>query len=117
MSGQLSNSLGPVTSVSASTATGAGSWATPRGVLANWGYTITTAGSTSTVTSKHKLEGTLSESTAPVAADVFTLSTGSGAGHVRTAAKVARQVRVNITTLTSTSSSAPSITAVVGGSL
>ncbi len=119
MSGQLANSFGPFTSSAAVTTTGAGSWATPRGLLANWGYTITSAGgSTSTVTSKHKLEGTLSDSTAPAAADIFDLSTGSGDGHVRTTGKVSRQVRINVTTAAaSTSSTGVSVTAVVGGTL
>ena len=117
MSGQLANSFGPQTGASAVTSTGGGTWIKPRGLLANWGYTITTAGSTSTVTSKHRLEGTLSDSTAPAAADVYTLSTGSGAGHVRTSAKVARQVRINVTTLSSTSGAGPTLTAVIGGSL
>ena len=115
---QLDNSFGPATSASASTGTGGKTWIKPRGLLNNWGYTITTAGSTSTVTSKHKLEGTLSDSTAPAAADIFPLSTGSGTGHVRTSAvRMARQVRINVTTLSSTSTGTPTLTAVVGGTL
>lgn len=114
----LDKGFGPATSANAITTTGGKTWIRPRGILANWGYTITTAGSTSTVTSKHRLEGTLSDSTGPAAADVFTLSTGSGIGHVRTTGKVARQVRLNITTApASTSSTGPTLTAVVGGSL
>ena len=116
---QLDNSYGPETSASAITSTGGKSWVKPRGLLNNWGYTVTSAGgSTSTVTSKHKLEGTLSDSTAPAAADIYTLSTGSGDGHVRTTGKVARQVRMNITTApASTSSTGVTLTAVVGGTL
>ena len=118
MSGQLSNSFGPQTSASAVTSTGGGTWIKPRGLLGDWGYTITSAGSTTTITSKHKLEGTLSDSTGPVAADIYTLSTGSGNGHVRTTGKVARQVRINVTTApASTSSTGVTLTAVVGGSL
>ena len=114
---QLDNSYGPVTSASAITSTGGKSWVKPRGLLNNWGYTITTAGSTSAVTSKHRLEGTLSDAAAPAAADIFTLSTGSGAGHVRTTGKIARQVRINVTTLSSTSGAGPTLTAVVAGTL
>ena len=115
---QLDNSYGPATSAGAVTTTGGQTWIKPRGVLANWGYTITSAGSTSTVTSKHKLEGTLSDSTGPAAADVFTLSTGSGDGHIRTTGKVARQVRIHFTTAAaSTSSTGPTVTAVVAGTL
>ncbi len=113
----LENGFGPADSASASTGTGGKTWVRPRGLLNNWGYTITTAGSTSTVTSKHKLEGTLSEATAPAAADIYTLSTGSGAGHVRVTGKLARQVRINVTTLSSTSTGTPNLTAVVGGTL
>lgn len=114
---QLDNSFGPQDSATASTGTGGKSWVKPRGLLNNWGYTVTTAGSTSAVTSKHKLEGTLSDAAAPAAADIFTLSTGNGAGHVRTTGKVARQVRINVTTLSSTSTGTPNLTAVVAGTL
>ncbi len=114
---QLDNSVGPVTSASAVSTTGGKAWVRPRGLLTNWGYTITTAGSTSTVTVTHRLEGTLSDSTGPVAADVYTLSTGNGTGHVRTTGKVARQVRINIVSLSSTSSTGPTTTAVIGGAL
>ncbi len=114
----LDNSFGPVTSASAVSTTGGKTWVKPRGLLANWGYTITTAGTTLTITVKHKLQGTLSESTAPVAADIYTLSTGAGTGHVRTTAKPARQVRISIDTLSSTSTAVtPTATAVVGGTL
>ncbi len=116
---QLDNSFGPATSASAVISTGGQTWIKPRGVLANWGYTITSGGgSTSAVTSKHKLEGTLSDSTGPAAADIFTLSTGSGDGHVRTTGKVARQVRIHFTTAAaSTSSTGVTVTAVVAGTL
>ena len=114
---QLDNSYGPQDSATAVSTTGGKSWVKPRGLLNNWGYTITTAGSTSTVTSTHRLEGTLSEATSPVAADIFTLSTGNGAGHVRTTGKIARQVRINVVTLSSTSSTGSTLTAVVAGTL
>ena len=91
---QLDNSYGPVTSASAITSTGGKSWVKPRGLLNNWGYTITTAGSTSAVTPKHRL-----------------------AGHSRVTARLARQVRVRINSLSSTSSTGPTATVVVAGTL
>ena len=108
---------GPFTSISAAS-TGPGLWGFPRGqVLSAWAYHIATSNSTSAVTVKHKLQGTLSESSAPAAADIFTISAGSGAGYVAATGKPAVQVRANITSITSTSSTAPKATAVVGGGL
>ena len=114
---QLDNSFGPITSVAAVTSTGPGSWVKPRGILNNWGYTVATAGSTSAITVTHTLQGTLSDSTAPAAADIFPMSTTSGAGHSRVTARLARQVRVRINSLSSTSSTGPTATVVVAGTL
>lgn len=112
----LDNSYGPADSASAVTTTGGKTWIKPRSVLSNWGFTIITAGSATTITSKYKLEGTLSESTAPSAADIYDMSTGSGAGHTRVTGMLARQVRINVTALSSTSST-PTLSAVVAGSI
>ncbi|MFA6044762.1 MAG: hypothetical protein WC718_07245 [Phycisphaerales bacterium] len=110
-------SWGPGYAKTADASTGPGAWIKPRGLLSTWGYTVTSAGSTSTITTTGRLEGTLSDSTAPTAAEIATLSTKTGVGYVAVTGKPARQVRWNTLTLTSTSSTAPNVTVRLGGTL
>lgn len=115
---------GPGNVLTASPSTGPSAWIKPRGLLSTWAYSVATSGSTSTITTTGRLEGTLSDSTAPGAVEIVTLSTKSGTGYGASADKPARQVRWNTLTLTSTSTgstgggpTAPTITVRLGGTL
>lgn len=111
-------SFGPVASTfGGSTAAVAGAWHKPRGPLSTWAVHVVTSGSTSTVTAPYVLQGTLDDAASPAAASVFTLSTGAGAGYKTATGKAARQVRVRFTSVSSTSSTAPGVTARICGTL
>ena len=115
MSAQDGLGYGPITSVDGGS-TGPGIWVRPQAaILTAWAYHVKTGNSTSAVTVKHLLQGTLSLSSAPGTADVFTLSTGSGAGVVIATGKPVAQVRAVITHITSTTSTAPTATVAVVG--
>lgn len=115
---QRAEGWGPATLASTVGTTGPGSWVKPPAqVFPNWSYTVVTANSTSTVTITYALQGTLDNSTAPAAGYIYSLSTGSGAGTTHATNKLARQVRIRIDSISSTSSTAPTATVVAAGSL
>jgi len=111
-------SWGPVT-IYDGKSTGPGSWYKPRGPLSSWGLLAYGANSTTAVVQAGKVEGTLSDATTPVAAEVFTLSTATVAAGYKTATgKPARQVRWNATAApASTSSTSATVVVKVCGTL
>jgi len=111
-------SWGPDTIYDGSSSTSPGSWHKLRGPLGRWALNLASGNSTSTVTAKGTLQGTLSDATAPAAGEIFTISTKGAVGYAcSTAVKIARQVRWSLGTLTSTSSTAPTLTVKVCGTL
>jgi len=108
---------GPVTICSAKS-TGAGSWYKLRSPLGRFGFTLSGGNSTSAVTGKGTLQGTLSDAAAPASDEVFTLSTKGAAGYGTAVDKPARQVRwLTTTAAASTSSTSATLVVKVCGTL
>lgn len=108
---------GPVTIYSAKS-TGTGDWYKLRSPLGRFGFTLSGGNSTSPITGKGTLQGTVSDSSAPASDEAFTLSTKGAVGYGAVVDKPARQVRWQATTAAvSTSSTSATLVVKVCGTL
>jgi hypothetical protein len=114
----VSHGWGPERLLNAVTSTGPGTAVDADPSHSDWGLQVVTAGSTSAITCSVTLQGTLDMlSTAPTYMTLLTWSsTGESSGDiVFQASRPAGKVRANVVALTSTSSTAPTASAYVGG--